>query len=71
LIFPIDFFVGPWYTNGMSTKTTKIRVIREIKDEDKTVKEALKIAQSFRVLTYVESYAILEKKLGKLSVETK
>ena len=50
----------------MKKNVQKIQVIREIKDEDKIVKEALEIAKRFKVLPYPQINAILEKKLIRL-----
>ena len=48
----------------MEKATKKIQVIREVQDDDKVVKEALEIAERFKVLTYSEAYEILLPKLG-------
>ena len=52
----------------MDNTSKTIKIIRTIKDEDKAVKRAMEVAKDFRILTYQEAYAVLEKKLGELSV---
>ena len=61
--------------NGQSARTyfmkntaKRIQVIREIQDEDKIVKEALAIAERFKVLPYPVAYEILKPKLGDIKV---
>ena len=55
----------------MNNPTKKIQVIREIQDEDKTVKEALEITKRFQVLPYPVINAILEDKLSRITVGIK
>jgi len=50
----------------MNGEITKIYVIKKPTSKDKLVKEALAVSENFRILTYSESYAILEKKLGNI-----
>ena len=50
----------------MEKNIKKIQVIREIQDEDKTVKQALEISKRFKALSYPEANAILEPKLSNL-----
>ena len=52
----------------MKNDTQKIQVIREIKEEDRLVREALEIAERFKVLPYYQINAILETKLSNLTV---
>lgn len=48
----------------MEKKLQKVQIIREIRDEDKVIKEAIEIAERFKVLPYGQINAILETKLG-------
>ena len=44
-----------------------IQVIRKIEKQDKTVREALDMAKKFKILTYPEVSAILEKRLSNIT----
>ena len=54
----------------MESIVKKIQVIREIQDEDETVKEAIQIAERFKVLPYPVTYEILKKKLSTVTVSS-
>jgi len=53
----------------MDNKTKKIQVIREIRDEDKAVKEAIEITERFKVLPYPVVNAGLEKILSTFAAD--
>ena len=44
-------------------KTKKIQIVKKLTADDKLAKEALKVAKNFKILTYPESYTILEPRL--------
>lgn len=54
----------------MEKEAQKLRVIREIREEDKIVREAMDIAKRFKVLPYPEAYALLEKNLSCITVNS-
>ena len=55
----------------MEKSTKKIQVIREIKNKDRTVKEALEFADRFKILPYPAAYEILKPKLGEIAIDNK
>ena len=53
----------------MEEKSKKIQVIREIQDDDKTVKEAIEITERFKVLPYSVVNEGLKKILSTFAVD--
>jgi len=47
----------------MNNQAKKIIVVKKPSKDDKLVKEVLQVSKNYKILTYSESYAILEKKL--------